>query len=132
MDTRRPRLNSHSLWGAEKGRQEESSAPGLAHLGGHHRAEFGKQHVSRERKDNDVSEVGKPHHPLEVSHILDNQSRGKGGTLRAVERVGQTAERAGQTAEVTGVYAHPEGGAQEQKEGMDGAGGPKEGLASQT
>lgn len=98
MDTRRPRLNSHSLWGAEKGRQEESSAPGLAHLGGHHRAEFGKQHVSREHKDNDVSEVGKPHHPLEVSHILDNQSRGKGGTLRAEGGgEGRTDSREGRT-----------------------------------
>lgn len=29
-------------------------------------------------------------------------------------------ERAGQTAEVAGVYTHPEGGAQEQEEGMDG------------
>lgn len=61
--------------GRRRARQEEAKYRGPAHLGGHHCAEFGKQHVSREGKDNDVPEVGKPHHPLEVSYILDSPSR---------------------------------------------------------
>lgn len=40
------------------------------HLWSQHGADLGEQHVTRQSKQDVLSEGGKPHHPLKISRIL--------------------------------------------------------------
>lgn len=42
----------------------------LTHLGRNHGADFGKDHMTSEGKQDVVAEGGEPHRPLKISYVL--------------------------------------------------------------